>query len=339
MNAYWKIETRGDPIGAIQQFVQAVWKESNLNLFLTAGNGEEHPHIMNDPVDFEQMNPFRPVMRENLARSVPDLLNKHPKDRIGILLRPCETRALVEMNKRLPISRDRIITFCVDCLGTYPLDEYEWRTSRSKNHIGIPREPLRFARQGGILAYRYRAACQVCSSPGAQSADLNIHVLGLPVREQILIHTPNHGAKPVVDLAPLTNGTANDELVMQHEHVLARQAGIHQQTMERVMVTLRDLLPKDIDQWILQLENCGDCQNCMAACPVCAVEFPSRDAGGHYSRDEIKRWLISCAGCGMCEQACNANLPLAVIFGAIREKLKEQYHYVPGRDWGNEFPL
>jgi len=32
----------------------------------------------------------------------------------------------------------------------------------------------------------------------------------------------------------------------------------------------------------------------------------------------------------MCEQACSSNLPLGVIFGAIRERLREEFDYLPG---------
>jgi Na+-translocating ferredoxin:NAD+ oxidoreductase RnfC subunit len=33
--------------------------------------------------------------------------------------------------------------------------------------------------------------------------------------------------------------------------------------------------------------------------------------------------MISCAGCGMCEQACPNHLPLVTIFNQIREQLIE----------------
>jgi formate dehydrogenase subunit beta len=339
MSDYWKIETKGDPLGAVQHFMQAVWEQAHLDRLLTSDNGSPGAHLIDDPLALGQVNPFRPLMRENLARHVPGALNHHPEEKVGVLLRPCEMRALVEMHKRDPIARERLVSVCFDCLGTYPQDEYEWRAARIESQERLSSEPLRFARQGGILAYRYRAACQTCASPGSESADLNIHVLGLPVREQILVHTGNHGSASVVDLADLTNGPAEEELVAQHTHILARQAEIHHQTMERVMKTLGDLLPRDSEQLVRQFESCGDCQRCMAACPICTAEFPRRGPEGRYPIQAIQRWLISCAGCGMCEQVCTSNLPLGVIFGTIRERLKAEYEYMPGGDWAEQLPL
>ena len=82
-------------------------------------------------------------------------------------------------------------------------------------------------------------------------------MLGLPVREQILVHTGNHGSASVVDLAGLTNGPAEEELVAQHTHILARQAEIHHQTMDRVMKTLGDLIPGDSEQLLRPVASGG----------------------------------------------------------------------------------
>ncbi len=345
MNTYWKIDTHGDPIGAVQVFVQAVWAQTGLDGLLTSTNGGYEPHLLDNPEAVAHVNPFRPLMTENLAQSAPGMLHDSPERRLGVMLRPCEMRALIEISKRQPIPRERLVTICLDCLGTYPTEEYEWRVGRKGSPENLANDALKFARQGGILAYRYRTACQICADPGAHSADLNIHVLGLPVRQEILIQAsnPENGESPklvsVIDLAALTNGPASAELIQQHQNVLAKQAERHHQTMERVMQVLEDLLPRNVEEMAVQLESCGDCQKCMSVCPICSVDFPSKNSSGHYDRQSIRRWLVSCAGCGMCEQACISNLPLGVIFGSIREKLDEELNYTPGRLWTEALPL
>ena len=94
-----------------------------------------------------------------------DLLEAHPDARFGVLLRPCEMRALIEMVKHKPLEVDRLVTVCVDCLGTLPVDEYQWRAERKGTGDSLTHEALQFAKQGGIVPYRYRAACQICFSP------------------------------------------------------------------------------------------------------------------------------------------------------------------------------
>jgi Fe-S oxidoreductase len=51
------------------------------------------------------------------------------------------------------------------------------------------------------------------------------------------------------------------------------------------------------------------------------------------------RWMLSCAGCGMCEQACTQHLPLSTIFGHIREQLAAEFGYRPGRSPDEPLPL
>ncbi len=324
MQDYWIIETHGDPIGAVRRLLRTVWNQVQLEGLLVSENGGSGAHWINSPDGLDSINPFRPVMRENLARRVPKAIRDHPQSRLGVLLRPCEMRALLEIGKRIDLSDPNLITLSVDCLGTYPEEEFEWRAARKGSADDFGGETLKFARQGGILAYRHRPACQMCASPGAHSADLNLHVLGLPVREKMLLQFGGENKAEWLHLGELCDGKADESLTLMHEHVLSRQAAFHHQTMERVMQALEDLLPKDLDAVIAQLEGCGDCQKCMAVCPICSVEFPRRDADGHYPREAVRDWLFSCAGCGMCEQACKNNLPLAVIFGSIRERLKSE---------------
>jgi len=71
-------------------------------------------------------------------------------------LRPCEMRALNEMAARGAVKRGDVLAVCTDCLGTFPADEFAWRTERSSK--GLTKDTLQFAPQGGISAYRYRPA-------------------------------------------------------------------------------------------------------------------------------------------------------------------------------------
>jgi Fe-S oxidoreductase len=99
------------------------------------------------------------------------------------------------------------------------------------------------------------------------------------------------------------------------------------------------LLPSDVDALINQLEGCGECQGCLDVCPICSVDRPDRSPQGHYDRQAVMRWLVSCAGCGMCEQACPNHLPMASIFAHIRQQLDEEWQYTPGRSRDDALPL
>jgi formate dehydrogenase subunit beta len=315
----WVLKTRGDPLETVGRFIGRVWEAAGLDAMILPPTDSAGEPVVGQPHDLGRLNPFQPLMLMNTAGLLPGLLQKRSKDRLGILLRPCEWRALNELSARGAIRTDRLLTICADCLGTFPKDEYDWRLKRKGSAQGLSREALQFAPQGGISAYRYRAACQICTSAGAGGADLNIGIFGLPVRQSVLVQARNGK----LDLGALTDGPADPDLVARREHVLARLDERHARTRERVLSGLAEVMPADVEALLDQFEACGGCQICLQACPICTVEFPRRGQGGRYERQDVIKWLASCAGCGMCEQACPDHRPLALIFSHVRRKLKE----------------
>jgi formate dehydrogenase subunit beta len=342
MDKQWIINTHGDPLGTVRELLHDVWTLANLDSMLLPTNGNvDHltkPNLVSDPAALDQVNPFKPLMTMNAARLIPKLVKDNPQAHLGALLRPCEMRALIEMTKHNGFKLDGFVTVCVDCLGTVPADEYQWRAERKGASAKLADETLQFARQGGIADYRYRSACQICSSPEACGADINVNVLGLPVRQNLLVTTHDETKATWFQLDIITNGPATPELVQQHNHVVERMVERHHNTMQRVSQHLGDLLPQDIESLIVKLESCGDCQVCMNVCPICEVDFPHRGPDQHYQREDFTRWLVSCAGCGMCEQSCTNQLPLTIIFGHIRDLLADELEYMPGRSLNEPLP-
>jgi formate dehydrogenase subunit beta len=343
MKTEWTLKTHGDPLGTLSNFIHSIWMEQNLDSMLLPINGSSDAipkqRMITDPKQIGEVNPFIPVMTLNVAKLVPEFIQDHPDTRFGVLLRPCEMRTLIEMVKHDSFTFDKIVTFCVDCLGTYPVEEYKWQLERKKSSHSLTRETVQFARQGGILAYRYRESCQICKSPQAQGADININVIGLPVREQILINTKDKNTSVRFKLDKITDGLASSKMVSQHERVLSRLTERNKRTMDRVMQGLSEVLPADVDSFIEQLEICGECQECINVCPICAVDRPQQNHDGHYIVDDVKRWLVSCAGCGMCEQACPNHLPLSTIFRHINDTLAKELGYEVGMSLKEPLPI
>jgi formate dehydrogenase subunit beta len=354
MSNYWSLATHGDPLGTVHEFIRNVWIATNLDGMLVTMSGKDEigaiPQFITQVSTVNQINPFKPLMEINAARLIPGLIADHPESKIGTLLRPCELRALIEMNKHSSFKVDNLLTISVDCLGTLPADEYQWRLERMGKDLpdqeagktepadDLANEALKFARQGGIVPYRYRSACQVCTSPAAEHADINIHILGLPVRQQVLVFVSDPALELRLHVETLVDGNADQAVILQHDRVVSRMNERHIRTMERIKDSLGGLLPADVESVIGQLENCGECQNCLNVCPICSVDRPERSPDGHYDRSDVMRWLVSCAGCGMCEQSCPNHLPVSTIFAHIRQQLDQEWDYVPGRSIDEALP-
>jgi formate dehydrogenase subunit beta len=343
VNEQWSIETHGDPIGLVRCLLCEIWQQQDLAGMLvtmdTDNSSKAIPRFIADPAFVDEINPFRPLMEVNTARLIPELLEGHTHEHIAAILRPCEMRALTEMKKHANINTSGLLTISFDCLGTLPVDEYQWRLERlEKMHpakdpslveLGddLAGEALRFARQGGIVPYRYRPACQVCITPAADQADVNVSVLGLPIRQRLLVSVPRPEGAQGINLSSFTAQPADQRLLSEHNRVVSRLCERHDQTMERINQALGSLLPQDLDALITRLENCGDCQSCLDVCPICSVDRPFRDMDGHYERESVMRWLVSCSGCGMCQQACPSQLPVFSIFAHIRQQLDQENQY------------
>ena len=322
MKTSWMIPTYNDPLGVVRQVIRTLWDGANLDCMLLPLNGKSEtpgPEIIADPELIQAFNPFTPLMPFNGAQMIPELINQG--EHTAAVLRPCELRTLRAMEAHGRLKTEKLITVCVDCLGTLPADEFTWRAQRKGSPKGLAQEALQFAPQGGIIPYRYRAACQICESAQALEADINLGVIGMPVRQYLLLKIKN------TVLAQYFQGSEQiplDEiLVAQHQRVTARLAERGQSTRSRLFRGLEGSLPADIDHLVEPLQNCDDCRSCLEVCPICTSDYPQRDSEGNYVREDVMSWLVSCSGCGMCEQACPKHLPLTIIFGHIQAQLAE----------------
>ena len=320
MSKSWMIPTQNDPLGAVRAFIFHIWKATNLDQILLPLNGNMNitgPNIVNSAAQIGKFNPFTPLMPINAIQLIPKLVDSG--NNIAAVLRPCEMRTLHGMIKYNEVYTRNLLTISVDCLGTLPKDEYEWRAQRKGSPKGLAQEALKFARQGGIVPYRYRAACQICQSPKATNADINIGVIGLPVREYLLIQYKDE--KSAKSLQPKDIIPANDALISHHRSTIDRIIERGKETRSRIFAGLRGMLPTNIDSLIEQMQYCGDCRVCLETCPISTFNFPRRDDHGVYLRNDIFEWLVSCSECGVCEQECPRHLPLTIIFSFIRSQL------------------
>jgi formate dehydrogenase subunit beta len=110
--------------------------------------------------------------------------------------------------------------------------------------------------------------------------------------------------------------------------------------------------------------KCIACHNCMKACPICYCRLCYFDSGDtkHEAKDYLNRakkqgslqfpadklffhsgrmshMSLSCVGCGSCEDACPASIPVAQIFNFIGEKNQAAFSYQSGMNREEKIPL
>jgi len=343
MDTHWMVETHGDPLQSVHGFLSVVWNGFRLDKMMVPADGNlssnATPIIYEKVSQLDQVNPFRPIMASNTAKFIPDFINKNPGKKLGVILRSCELRSLIEMTKHKSFSVTNLLTICVDCLGTYPIDEFQWRSQRKGSVEGLTLEAIKHARQGSLVPYRFRPACQMCTTPEARGADVNLEIIGIPVRKYFLVNTRKEWDRANFDKNEIKSVIADREIVEVRENTLAKITERNGRVKDRIMRGLSDVLPADVDKLISHLVDCGSCQKCIFNCPICSVDLPQKSKDGKYIKEDVMKWLISCSGCGMCEQACPQDQPLATIFGYIRDMLIDPINYTPGRSWDESLPV
>jgi len=318
MNTQWFLKTEGDALARVRAFLGALWQSASLRGMIVPvfSGGERAPRVelLTDARRLTQADPFAPLMLANGARDLAERGRAGLQGPLGAVLRPCEIRALAEVARRRSVPLESFLLVGVDCLATFAPEVYERRVREVGSPEELTREALLFARQGGILLYRNRPACQRCGAPLPAAVDLCLGLHGLTAGEAILVTARDEPTCRRLGLESITDGGAPPELIAQHERMAAALAARRGRTRARMEADLGGL-PANVDELAAHLRACAPCRACLEACPIYDGELGAADAKA------VAAWLASCAGCGMCEQACPSHLALPALIDRIRRDL------------------
>ncbi len=321
MTTHWLLKTQGEPLKAVESFLVRLFERGTLDAMLVPlrveGEAGVTPCIVEDAARLAAADPFAPLMTANGASLAVAYCQAHPERRLGAVLRACEVRALLALAARGAADPGHLLIVGVDCLGTFPAGDVSWRGDLD----ALTGEALQFARQGGVAVYRYRPACQMCSAPMPEAADLTIDVLGLPARQHVMVTARSAALAERLALAAISDGPAPAALQRQHERMRGLVAGRRARARERILHALETELAGSVDALVEHLEGCAPCRACLAACPIYTAESAQQPEAA-LTRELVTRWLASCAGCGMCEASCPRHLPLVAIFRSLQEQIR-----------------
>jgi formate dehydrogenase (coenzyme F420) beta subunit len=356
MQAWIEIKD-GDILTALRTSLRTLLSSGHVDALLApcrVGRGDAVVHtLIVDEAMLDDCDPLAPVLPANAAALVSRLTAVDTGRRLGVVLRPCELRALVELTKLHQITLEHVTTIGIDCLGTYEPTDYAAMLGAGLDPAAIWSGAMT-GEPAPVDGYPLRTACQMCEHLEIGGADIQIGLIGLDYPHQMLIESQ-------MELPELSGQNAGD--------LSARQTALARLTSRRVAV--RDQMfsawrgeVHDIPSLMEQFAACIRCHNCMIACPICyckecifrtptfdhesrkyfqwadrrgALRMPTDTLLFHVTR--LNHMATSCVGCGMCDSACPRDLPVATVFRAVAERVQALFDYEAGRSLEEEAPL
>jgi formate dehydrogenase subunit beta len=322
---------------------------------MTLPAGNTAPMLVTDAAALERADPLAPVLPINAARAASQLTMTGHKEKLGVVLRACEIRALVELVKFQQAKLENTLIIGVDCLGTYPLTEYQGAGDKQ----AVVEELLAGAVTGDLKPHEgmaFRAACQICEQPLPEGEHVALAVGLLGVEGGKLYLQAREDVAGALELegngAPAGRKGAAEKLVAARTEARdAAFAGFR----ERV---------HSMEGLLEEFSTCIRCHNCMINCPICycrecifrtptfehesELYFQWAERKGtvrllpdtllfHLTR--LNHMVTSCVGCGLCTDVCPVEIPVSTVFGAVGEKVQAIFEYHPGRSLEEAAPV
>jgi ferredoxin len=323
MNTSWIIHTKGDPLSTTRQFLHDLWVQSDLEGILVPiyqEGGSIAPTLLKDPEELSTADPYVSVMTMQAAHIITEISRQKPGVELAAVVRPCEARVINFLAKSGKLELDNWLLIGVDCLAPFPDEDFAWRVERIGSIERLTEQSLQFARQGGIAAYRFRDACQACTSPFPGDVDLAIGLLGLPVHQFMMITTRNMGIAERLGLRFLIDGWVWPSIMAQRFDTLEALGERRTRVREEMVDELPTKSPDNTGDLVDMLADCAPCRLCLEACPICS-ELGLANNGILADPATAERWLAACVQCGLCEEACPKHRPLTSIIGRINRQL------------------
>ncbi len=314
--------------------------------------------LVSHPQSLERPDPLAPVLPVNSARIVSQMTKVAPSPRkIGVVLRPCELRALVELVKLKQASLENLVLIGIDCFGTYSVSDYGKLAQESSS----PTQDFLKAVKAGKQDPSLREACQICEYPTPMNADLVIGLIGVDVEKGILVEARTPEGEKILEALDL-KPSDEKEMARREEAIsklVAQRTKKRDEVLERTQSEIYGL-----EKLLTLFAPCINCRNCKTVCPLCyckecffdsptfeveaekylgwaekrgTIRMPTDTLLFHLTR--MNHMALCCVGCGMCQEACPNDIPVANIFRLVGLKLQGTFDYVPGRSLEEELPL
>lgn len=372
------IRGEGEEGGAVTTLLRYILENGIVGAVLTikARDGNRYngiPTLIDDPDDLIDTAGSLHCTTPNIARFAREYLEEIPEEKIAVVCKPCDARAIIELAKREQLDRDDLILIGLNCTGT--ISPVTAKRMMKEEFDVEPSEVIKEDIDEGDLTitlkdgstktkgleeleengYGRRKNCRRCDVNIPRMADIACGKWGAE-EDTTFIEVCSDKGSSLVENA-IEAGCIQVQKPSA-KNIQARKekdkAGIERAGKQRRL----DLEPvEDLDRrerlnyWMGEFNKCIKCYGCRDACPLCYCEECILEPNRKYIEigeippetlfplTRLSHVADSCVNCGQCEEVCPMDLPLSKLFLLLNDKLSEMFDYIPGEDMEDEPPL
>ncbi len=266
------------------------------------------------------------------------------KEKIGLVARPCDTRAIIELVKLRQINLDNLFVVVIEDRGMMPKAGRNIKKIKDVDHTKVVKEIIgdkglivKLA-DGSVkeLDLAVAANCLRCVNKLPIVADLSVSDLGIPIdSDEIILKVYSDAGSDVLEKSGIDKKPLPDDV---------KKANVEK--YDEIVEKARAKRVKDLEEWdkipqeekIAQLQKCTMCGMCIRGCPVCycvdCILQKKRKAKTinkeTYQLTRVAHVADRCVECGNCDNNCPMNLPLSLYFQSLNETFKEKFSYESG---------
>ena len=299
-----------------------------------------------DIVDFPLSNfiAYGYARTDSTAKYLHQSVGGAKDSKVGIIARPCDTRALIELAKLHQVKLENIFIIGIEDRGVALNVSRDLKKDKSVDPTKVIKEKieddgLNFKFQDGttkVVNIEISENCLRCSRKAPVIADIIVSDIGIAIdSDEIILKVVSDKGNSLIEKSKIDKKPLPNDIKVANK-----------EKMEEILKRAKEKRAKDLEQWAnlpeeekrAELQKCTMCGMCIRGCPVCycvdcilAKKRKDKNINKEtYQLTRIAHVADRCVECGNCYNNCPSNLPLSIYFMSLNEAFKEKYNYCPG---------